>query len=435
MGRPSSYVAFLRQLAFTAGITAHGAMEMMVFSKAISHHATRCAETNDQAELKRTIHTWKSLTHGFIEDSSSMIEGLIAKVVLHGPARNFRDATAKLDMPDLAVHFAEQAQRHQEERDRRKRADSHQSADLIIHHASIMAGLSLPMIDAQVQDPPKMTASDFHPSRLAEHAYYQGIAMRIICLLLLIIAGTLGIRMACLPAEAKALSKTAVMELAPKDWLLLLAIGGLAPALLYFTLQYASPLNTRAWGPKLIGIHQFFAMHAAMLILSLSLSAALISWLNDRKLGLWFPPTRFPKIRWVIVFCALAGLLSFSSLNLLIHQASASVPAKFALLMGFVFCPLPILWLIIRLILPWMGKGNAISRLATSLRMQFPVLAVAFLLCALSVPLLQWEERHWMQQDHLLVATPEKPAMTAHEWDITQILRKELRETLAQIPE
>ena len=73
-----------------------------------------------------------------------------------------------------------------------------------------------------------------------------------------------------------------------------------------------------------------------------------------------------------------------------------------------------------------LGKRSLHS--ATLARLMVPACLFGMLIFALLMPFHYAEERHWIQQDHLLEITAASPAMNRYESDLTEVLRKELME-------
>ena len=90
------------------------------------------------------------------------------------------------------------------------------------------------------------------------------------------------------------------------------------------------------------------------------------------------------------------------------------------------------LWMAYRIIKPALGKKDPTPRTCTLIRMALPGVCAGILALAAATLALRWEERHWLAKDRLMVITPDAPAMSRYEWDVTQVLRGELREVLGK---
>jgi hypothetical protein len=91
---------------------------------------------------------------------------------------------------------------------------------------------------------------------------------------------------------------------------------------------------------------------------------------------------------------------------------------------------LALLWLLVAALRVIFGRpGHALRRTTTG-RTLTAAWTFALLLMCLSLPFLYQNERHWIQQDRLLEISAETPGFTRHEWQITEILRTELRDLL-----
>ena len=90
-----------------------------------------------------------------------------------------------------------------------------------------------------------------------------------------------------------------------------------------------------------------------------------------------------------------------------------------------------LLWLFAGLTSQLLNKPKSSSlRRATLTRILMPVWISGMLIFAALGPVHYAAERHWIQQDRLLEITPDAPASSRYEWDVTQQLRKELLEMM-----
>jgi hypothetical protein len=64
-----------------------------------------------------------------------------------------------------------------------------------------------------------------------------------------------------------------------------------------------------------------------------------------------------------------------------------------------------------------------------------PVLVFGMLMLALLIALFYAEERHWVPLDHMAEISTDFPAASRNEYEITQILRREILELLGTPPE
>ena len=125
-------------------------------------------------------------------------------------------------------------------------------------------------------------------------------------------------------------------------------------------------------------------------------------------------------------------MLLASSLTTLVHLIKAPSPVLFATLWAAcLFSAIPLLWLLFRMIEPLFRKRAATPRNACLIRMALPVLLVTFLTLSATIPLLRMEERHWLSKETILVPQSGKPGFTPYEWEVSQILKKELAKVLA----
>ena len=77
------------------------------------------------------------------------------------------------------------------------------------------------------------------------------------------------------------------------------------------------------------------------------------------------------------------------------------------------------------------GRHPQALRRATLARIVLPAWIFGMLIFALTIPFHYAEERHWIQQDSLLAIPAGTIGPTRYEWEVTQILREELLQMLA----
>ena len=437
MGKPRDWFGFIAQLAYVAGDSTPGLTGMMSFSRALAVEAGRCAEKGDREGCLRAFAAWERIASHLVEDGHAMVDLLVAKVVMTEPAANFRDAALKLGMEKEAKRFDDLARWQYEDwasRNGPNRNRKLSQDDILMEKkASMMGSLALPMLGHQVRKPPVLTADDMQPSRLMEYAFLLRVLVGCGSVVLLFAAGAAALRLACSSKQNLVLSRRFDGMLPARDWLGILLIGGVLPVLWYGLICYGTPLSPRDWSPRLGMMYVFPLQFASAVILLLALTSALVSWKCDRRLALLCGRSRLPKWRWVMVALAfLAVPLSGALLPLLGFMPYISSRFLILLWAAAAFAAVPLLWMLFRIIKPVFGKKDTTPRTATLIRMALPGVCAGIVTLSAAVPFLQWEERHWLAKDRLMVITPEAPAMTRYEWEVTQVLRGELQELMGK---
>lgn len=434
LGRAEDWIDMIPRITYLAGIPYTGVIETREASRALAVAAVRSGERGDADEFHRVATTWQRLIRSLLEDSSTVIEALIAKVFIGECAPYFRDAALKLGLEKEAAQFESLTRWHQEDRERKKsrsRAPSEQEL-LIEQRSSLLAGLTLPVLESQVRNPPVITEADLRPARLAEHAFFLRILLRLGCVLLLMCGIAVGIRsIACASVDVRRQSALLCDALPVSDWLRIFLIGGLLPALLYGVMLYFTPLTTREWSFQLFGMFLMPLQFSTCLVMMFALIGAMASRTCDLRMADDCGVSRFPRLRWVMVGFAFAGFLLAGTTALWMRlPAPGGRMLLITLWIAGFLSAVPLLWMVFRVIKPRYGRLDLSPRSATLARISLPGIMIVFLLFSSAMPALHQEERFWMAADQLLALTPEAPALNRYEWKITRILAQELKEVL-----
>lgn len=437
MGRSTEWFGYIAQLAYVAGESSPGLMGTRYFSQALAVEARRCAEKGDRDGCLRAFAAGEKMTRNLLDDGYTLVDLLVAKVVLTEPAAHFRDAALMLGLEEEAKRFAELARwKHEDWKSREERRKIREVSDedvLVERKSSMMASLSLPMTRHMVRKPPVLTAQDLQPSRLMEYAFFLRMLICAGSLVLLLVMGAAALRLACTSKRNLLLSRRFCEMLPAREWVLILFVGGVLPVLWYGFLLYLTPLSSRDWSLRMSGMFPFPLQFLCMMIIILTLTSVMVSWRCDRRLALLCGRSKSPKWRWwmaVSAFVALPVCGAFLPLAFLVGMRSA--PWDILLWGSAALSAVPFLWMVFRVIKPAFGKQDPTPRTACLIRMALPCVCVGILALSAAAPLLRWEERHWLAKDRLMEITPEAPAMSRYEWDVTQVLRAELLEVMGK---
>lgn len=425
------YFSFVATAAFVAGTPSLDTIKIMATSHGLSMEAEQSAASGNEEALLSVFSRWDSLMRNLCNDGHDLIDVLVAKSLIGSSAANLRDAAAARGLNDQAEYYTKIATWNYENRKSREDKRSVQSQaqfyDLLNSKGSIFTELSLPMVHRMVSTPPEISEEELAPARLSEYSFLLQIVVGIGCTILLLIAGLIAFRITSGSLLNRYVSLRLVDRLPPKAWLKLFSVCGIVPVSLFLGLLYATPFSFRDWGIRPIGFLQVPLMGAGLLILMLSLAYTISSWLCDHYLDFALEQSGRPKRRWWISGMALAGFLLSSTLSFLLFEGEMRTLVVLAVSWtSTLLLTIPLCAMTYQLAKPLIGKKDLNSRFATSLRMMVPSVFVQILLLAALIPLFRIEEGHWMKKDQLMKPSAEKPAITSYEWEVTQIMKREL---------
>jgi hypothetical protein len=215
--------------------------------------------------------------------------------------------------------------------------------------------------------------------------------------------------------------------LRPSDWVLLFIGGLVLPVLWYLFISRLTPLAAREWSVAAVSFipvcGQFGSLVTALIILPVIIAGRL---LEKRGAVLQLSP-RFSWPGWLAAVAALAGIPLFGAIP---HDSPVN---KGLLVFTLVLAGIAILWILGGMIT--LCRKSPSLRRATLIRMVVPVWAAAMLVMALSIRFHYAEEQRWIQQDRWNEITADSPSTGRYEHLVTQVMRREILETLGSLPE
>ncbi len=394
--------------------------------------AQECAAKQDVAGFRQIVGDWESLSRKITENGVTLIDLLVAKIYIYGPAENFRDAAQALGLDREAERFSKLHEWKKADREARRQSKwGSPSESLIATRGSLFATMTIPMVDRQVKTPPPLTDEDLRPSRYADHALFMRAISLAAMALLGLFAGFAALHRYRQNPLVRSLSARTLDLLRPSDWAWILVGGILPPLFWYLAFIYLTPLTSREWSFKPTGFLQATGQFGSMIVLMMVLSAVLATWRLAKRgapLGL---TTRFRWIGWIATLSAALAVPAFGAIMLGLSPAGRMyVPHELFLYLGCALLGIPVLWLLVGFCRNVLGSHLHAPRRATLARMVLPAWIFGMLVLAVSIPFHYAGERHWIQQDRLFEVTADAPAMSRYQWDVTQQLRKELLELM-----
>ena len=388
--------------------------------------AQQCAAKGDVPGFRQIIGDWKFLVDGTANDGTMLVDVLVAKVVFTGPAANFRDAAQALGLPDEAAYFARIHDRWQEEvaaRDKRYQMVSAEE-DFTIRHGSIFGtAVGVPAMGNQVKSPPILTTDDLRPERYGEHAFIERIFSWPAWALLGVCAGMTTLTRFREGSLISQLSARMVDLLRPSDWVWMITGGIVFPVLWYFSITRLTPLSAREWSLSDSFFSQASGQFGSMAISMVILTGAIANWRLSKRGAVIGIGKRCRGI-WIMAAVTLACVPIFGVARLWEGLGEkVKLQAPFALATAGI-------WFIAGFAHLLFGRKCQALRRATLGRIVWPVWVIGMLVLAALVPFHYAEERRWIQQDRIYEISAEFPGPNRYEYEVTQILRRELMESI-----
>lgn len=400
----------------------YGTLDFRHLADAISIRAGQCAEQKDAAAFRQLVNDWRWLASTTAKDGTLLVDVLIARALFIAPLTYLRDAAQALGLEEDArrfdaLHLREEARRARVKQESRGSEESH----LIESKGSMMAHLTMPMVSRQVASPPPITDSDLRPGRYADHALI-GRIHALASWLLLGFASLAALGRSRRGEITRHLSKRFQDLLQTTDWGWIFIGGIIAPLLWGFVITRLSPLSAREWSVNSSGFLLPGTQLGSITILVLTASSVMVSRQLQQRAGFLVPRPRAPWLGWLAIACAALAIPLVGTLMLL--------PGGFGHLIFQVGCTLTglaLLWLAWGVCHYAIGRPvEGALRRATQARLVIPAWIFGMLMFSLLGLGHYAEEGYWIQQDRLLESTAELPAPTRYEWEVTQVLRKEL---------
>ncbi|MEO5715397.1 MAG: hypothetical protein ABIT37_18100 [Luteolibacter sp.] len=426
----TDFVSQIPLLAYVAGLTT-SSIGFRRFSDVLAAGAFQCAEKGDVEGFHQIIADWHALVGITCRNGETLIDLLVAKVTMTGPAENFRNAAWKLGLEDEALYFEAVHQRSKTEKEERDRLRGTESPvdKLFARRGSLLGGLSGPMVGRQVHSPPPFTDDDMRPARYADYALF-GRAFSAVGWLLMGLAAAFSYGSRYSRSQvSRGLSARMLDLLRRSDWVWIFLVGVIFPVLWYLCISRLSPLAAREWSIRTAAFipsgGQFGSLVASLIILPVVVAGYL---LGKRGAVLGLAP-RFTWAGWLAAGAALAGVPVFGAIPL------EGPFSKWVFVLAMVLAGVVVAWFLGGLVVAVFGKGAQSLRRDTLARMVLPAAVSGMLVMALSIPFHYAEERRWIQQDREGEISADSPGLSHYEYLVTQVLRGEVLEMLGNPPE
>ena len=421
------FVSQILPMVYAASLPS-GSIRFRKLTDALAAGAQQCAVNGDVAGFRQITGDWRLLTEAVVRGGETLVDGLVAKVMIMGPVANFRDAAKTLGLEEDAAYFGELYDDSQQEKDDREKRAKARSADedFITRHSSFLGGLTIPMLARQVKTPPVLTENDLRPGRYADHALFERFCTWPAWLLLGICAGMAVLARYRQGPLARRLSLRMVDLLHPSDWAWVMLGGVVFPVIWYFLITRLTPLSGREWSARASMFIQQGGQFGCMALSMIILPGVIAGWRLAKRGTVFGLRKRRPWIGGVMAVATLAGVPAFGAVMLWGQMGDL---LKYE---GLLVAASAGIWFLVGFAHHVFGRESQALRRATLARIVWPTWVFGMLVMMALVPFHYAEERRWIQQDEIFKFSPELPGLNRYEYDVMQILRGELLEMIGR---
>lgn len=419
-------VSQIQPLVYSASQTT-GSIRLRKLADVLAAGAQQCAAKGDVAGFRQIVGDWRFLATTLVENSETLIDGLVTRVAISSPLANFRDAAKVLGLGEDAAYFSDLADRAEKENRARTKGRTPAALaaeEFIEQHSSLLFGLSGPLVARQVKSPPILTDDDLRPGRYADHALFGRVGSWLAWVVLGICAAAAAVS---LPLRSRLASRMSgrmqdLFRFSDGAWIVL---GGLVfPVLWYLAITRLTPLAAREWSVKtslfLQPGGQFGCLILSMVIMPAVIASGRLAK-RGAALGL---AAGLPWLGWLAAAAALAGIPAFGGMRLVGGTGGACQIAALACL------SISMIWIFGEIAVNFLNRGRQALRRATLARVLPPVWVAGMLMTVGLTFGFHAEEGRWIRQDRLLTVSKENPSPFQYESRVTQILRGELLEMI-----
>lgn len=357
----------------------------------------------------------------------SLVGELVHSVIAIATAKNFEAAADRLGLTEMAETYRKQGEAFQEEKDLRNiREEKGESEPFPEDKASTLHGLTLPMVNRQVNSPPPISDSDFEPMRRAEHELLGGFGILALALFLPLAALAVFLFRFTATPMIRVPAKRMAGVLGMADWIWVIGLGVVMPILFFLLITRLTPLGGRGYGVMFFQMAFPGVQYAALLLALLIVPAVVIRWRLGKILAPFGFGDRF-TVPLALAVLAMIAVWSLAALPFVEFLMGKKLPMNDFTLAALAAPPVLCLCLLfantLRSIL---GKPAArLAQCATAIAV-LPAYPIAIiLLCALT-PIYSAGEKRWLAKETLLRIDPDAPDLGAYEFKIAAQKRKEI---------
>lgn len=417
-----TFADYTRALAVIYGTSAAGVISQRKVVDVMCARAEELSKAGRKEEFLSLVKQREAFLAGMGRNPDMYLVGeLVYSVCVSGTATNFHAAAERLGLADLAGTYRKQRDAIMEDKDFRDIRRAGDETSIPEGRASALTHLTLPMVTAQVRNPPPLGDAELEPLRMVEHEMATRLGLTGIALLLLPAALAVFLfRFVAAPVirlPARSISRL----LGAWDWALVMVLGVALPIAAFLIITRLTPLGGRGYGIQ----HFQFALPGVPLVallLSLLIAPALVIRV---RLARWLAPFGIRE--------RLVPLVSLATLAMLLLWALAVLPALERIELServlIVLAAPPALCIALifaNALRAILGKPRArLAQAATALAV-LPAYAVAVAALCLALPIYSAAEKRWLAKETLLRINPDAPDLGAYEFKVAAQKRKEI---------
>ncbi len=213
------------------------------------------------------------------------------------------------------------------------------------------------------------------------------------------------------------------------DWAWVILGGLVFPVMWYFFITRLTPLGAREWSVMASDFIQPLGQFGSMVFGMIILPVLIANWRLAKRGAVFGLASGNQRLGWLAAAAAISGVpvygatISYGRVHGMFWYASLGLSGVAAL------------WILTGMGLSLFGRQSQALRRAILTRILPPVWVFGMLLFVALTPYFYSQEKRWIQQDRLFSSSPEFPAPMRYEYEVAQILRGELKETLDSMDE
>jgi hypothetical protein len=411
--------------SFLMGTTLPEVMKLVRLGDAISAKAWLLGEEGNGSELKELILCYDETSeHLLSQQPSNVVESIVYKACLNGPANNLAAAAKKFGLEKEAERFGEINRKFMLERESRKNRVYLVEGQELESKSRILAVVSIPLLGKQAANPPVLKLEDLKPGRLQDHEFLSQLGAGSSLIFLWIgLFGAFIYRFRT-PTLIRMLSRRVEMLFRPRDWLWILGAGVLLPFLYVAIINRWTPLGGRDWSIKFSGLIAILplAHFGGWVVLSLIFPLLIARWRLKLQGGAIGFTHRKAWVGWAVALTGLAFIPMVGWAHLSRSGAGFIVAAG--------LLAIPALWLLSTIFAALFSSSLKLLHRGAVARVLMPAYAFAALLMISCVPFFHAAEQYWFQQDKLMRLDAKDPLGSMFETKVAIQMQKETRQML-----
>lgn len=411
----------MQRVSYTAGTTSRSLPARKIVG-AIALECQRIEASRDPEAMKALIRDWDTLVELLAQSSDfNMVDALVKNaIVFAGYAQVARSARSMgLEEAERLEAIIRRLKEHRA--DLKAAKGTHEDFK---QRAGVIAGLALPMVREQVLNPPEITEEKLKPARIAEHEFLAKImtgawsaSFGILALVVWLYRFRGG--------ELRRLLAERLGGLVDwKDQVWIMGAGVIAPLIMCLLMVRMPWTGAREWSIIAINFLPLCALLALGMWLMILLPVLIARWRLAKRAG-------FAGVGWARVWIpwVLAGCLITATplMGRLLLPWNLKPPVVYGLLaLSWVAQG----WMLVVACRGIFSKQKHLLKRVILSRAVFPAYLLAGILAGTAALVSHQLEKRAIREDLLTGISAEKPSMNIYEYEVTQVMGRELRELI-----